>query len=68
MTGGFTHEPKTSDSFHPMIHSALNDTPHVVYDKKQRVIGVKRESFDLKRIPKVKDHKIPFLLPSITDF
>ena len=23
-----------------MIHSALNDTPHVVYDKKQRVIGV----------------------------
>ena len=51
-----------------MIHSALNDTPHVVYDKKQRVIGVKRERFDLKRIPKAKDHKIPFLLPSITDF
>ena len=40
VTGGFTDEPKTSDSFHPMIHSALNDTPHVVYDKKQRVIGV----------------------------
>ena len=33
ITGGFTDEPKTFDSFHPMIHSALNDAAHVIYEK-----------------------------------
>ena len=47
-----------------MIHSALNDTPHVIYDKKQRVIGEKRENFDLKEFPKQKiTQSLSFFLP-----
>ena len=37
MTGGFTDEPKTFDSFHPMIHSALNDAADVIYERQTKV-------------------------------